>query len=117
MQIRSDTFTVGTATGVKTSTSTPSRSKIINEGDSLAVQMVNGGAFVGTIAIEGTVDGTNYTAIALTPAAGGAAVASFTAAGAWTATGLAAYSAFQVDCTAFTSGSCTVTVGQGFTGR
>ena len=121
MQIRADTFLVATATGVKTSQTTGanlvSRSLIVNEGDSLAIQLINGGSFVGTVAIEVSIDGTNFTALGLTPAAGGAVVTSITAAGLWTATGLAAYSHFRVNCTAFTSGSCTVIVGLGRTGR
>lgn len=47
------------------------------------VQYPTGGA--GTLQLQGTIDGTNYTAIGLVPAAGGAAVSSIAAAGIWSA--------------------------------
>lgn len=85
----------------------------VNRGDLLGVQAT--GTFSATVTIEATVDGTNYTAIALTPAAGGAAVTSFTAAGMWTAN-VGAYRAVRVKASAYTSGTAVVTLALGRTG-
>jgi hypothetical protein len=107
MQTRAETYALG-ATGAQSGVN-------CYPGDSVALQL--SGTFVGTVALEGTVDGTNYTAIGLTPAAGGAVVTSLTAAGIATATNVAAFRAVRVNCTAFTSGSIVTTLAFGIAGR
>lgn len=72
----------------------------------------------GTVTFEGSVDGSNFVALSVTPLAGGSAVTSTTAAGAWFATnGVAELKSVKVKCSAFTSGSATMTVTPAVTSR
>lgn len=68
------------------------------------------GTFTATLVVEGTVDGTNYRALAMTPVGGGASVASVTAPGMWRVD-LGGWKAARVRVSAFTSGSAVVAVG------
>lgn len=65
------------------------------------------GTWVATLQFEGTVDGVNWVAIAAVPAAGGAAVTTTGANGAWTIDGRG-FTAVRVQATAFTSGDAIV---------
>lgn len=62
------------------------------------------GTFVGTVVVEGSVDGTIFRALAMSPVAGGADVASVTAPGAWRVN-FGGMKAGRVRCSAFTSGT------------
>ena len=67
----------------------------------IGVQVVN--SFSGTLSFEGTVNGSTWAAISLTPIVGGAAVSSTTAAGQWSG-GCAGLLAARVRMSAYTSG-------------
>ena len=73
----------------------------------VAVQIV--GTLSATITFEATVDGTNWVAFNLVPAASATAASTATAAGIWTAVtnGIAG---FRARCSAYTSGDPVVTV-------
>ena len=68
------------------------------------------GTFVATVTFEGTIDGTTFFAVGLTPMAGGAAVTSATAPGQWYASPVMALLQFRARVSAFTSGAVTVVV-------
>jgi hypothetical protein len=105
MQVRAEKYTIA-ATG----TTTPLEVK----GNSLGVQAT--GAMIATLAVEGTVDGTNYVSLGLTPSVGGAVVTTFAAAGMWTAD-VTPYLFVRLNCTAFTSVANPIYLGVGLTGR
>lgn len=105
MQLRAEKYTIA-----GTGTTTP----IPVYGDTLGVQAT--GAMTATLAVEGTVDGSNYVALALTPSVGGAAVTSFTAAGMWTAD-ITPYQFVRLNCSAFTSVANPIWLGLGISGR
>lgn len=65
------------------------------------------GTFVGTVTFEATVDGTNWVALVLTPAGGGAAVSTATAPGLFSGS-VSGFSQFRGRISAFTSGAVTV---------
>lgn len=65
------------------------------------------GTFSATLVVEGTVNGTDWFTLNITPINGGTAVSSITAAGQWAAT-TAALSKIRVRCSAYTSGTATV---------
>jgi hypothetical protein len=66
------------------------------------------GTFVATVTFEGTLDGTTFFTIGLTPMAGGAAVTTATAPGQWYASPVMALLQFRARVSAFTSGAVTV---------
>jgi len=66
------------------------------------------GTFTGTAQFEGTIDGTNWRALSVTPLAGGTAVTSATAVGAWTY--VAALVGVRVRASALASGSIVVSL-------
>jgi hypothetical protein len=65
------------------------------------------GTFTATLVVEGTADGSTYRALAMSPVAGGADVASVTAPGAWRVNFAGCKSA-RVRVSAYTSGSAVV---------
>ncbi len=67
------------------------------------VTSIGGG---GTLVFEGTIDGTNWFALAGVPTGGGAAVSSVNAAGAWLVNSMLA-SRFRLRLSAYTSGNIT----------
>jgi len=62
------------------------------------------GTFTATLVVEGSADGVTYRALAMSPVAGGAAVASVTAPGAWRVD-FGGAKAARVRVSAYTSGS------------
>src|SRR5882724_7244472 len=68
---------------------------IVNNGDIVQFQALSAtmgaiqvsGTFTGTISFECSIDGTNWTALSVTPVGGGAAVTSATAVGTWSFSG------------------------------
>lgn len=82
----------------------------LDTGTDEEIHVTLSGTFVGTVQLQTTLDGTNYSARdAVTPQGGGAAVVNMTAPGTWIFTpvrGLAA----KVKATAWTSGTVTVAV-------
>ena len=87
----------------------------VGRSDTLGIQLA--GTLVGTIVIEGSVDGTNYVAIAVQTVAGGATATSITVSGIYlNAFSIAPFLYVRVNATAFTSGSSVVTLGLGRTG-
>jgi hypothetical protein len=71
----------------------------------VAVQIT--GTFVGTVTFETSLDGTNFVATGLTPAAGGAAASTATAVGLWILTPNGV-NLFRARVSAYTSGNITV---------
>ena len=67
------------------------------------------GTFSATITFEATMDGANWVAFNMTPAASATAASTATTTGAWTANS-GTYIAFRARCSAYTSGSPVVTV-------
>ena len=65
------------------------------------------GTFVGTVTFEGSTDGTNFTALTVTPVYGGANVTTATAQGIWRAS-IAGLQKIRVRVSAYTSGAITV---------
>lgn len=98
--IKGATVTVAAQNDAATVTGIPSVSHV-------AVQIV--GALSATITFETTVDGTNWVATNLLPAASTTAASTATAAGIWGAS-LGAVSGFRARCSAYSSGSPVVTV-------
>jgi hypothetical protein len=76
-----------------------------------AVAVQVSGTFVGTVTFETSVDGTNFVATGVTPAAGGAAVSTATAPGLWNLTPNGV-TQLRVRVSAYTSGTITA-VGRG----
>ena len=74
---------------------------------SVGVQVVN--SFSGTLSFEGTVNGSAWSALSLTPVAGGTAVTSTTAAGQWSGR-CAGLLAVRVRMSAYTSGNAQVSM-------
>lgn len=72
-----------------------------------AVQLT--GTFVGTVSFEGTVDGTNWVAINMTPPNSATAASSATAAGVWVGSA-SALRAVRARMSAYTSGTAVVSV-------
>ena len=66
------------------------------------------GTWVGTVQFEGTVDGTNWASLLMTPLAGGATVTSATGNNVWTFA--AALVGVRVRCSTFTSGTIVVSI-------
>lgn len=71
----------------------------------LAVEIT--GTFVGTVTFQGTMDGTNYSTVSLSPVGGGANVTTATAPGMWFLPAGMKLAAFRCNVTAFTSGTIT----------
>jgi len=67
------------------------------------------GAFVGTVQLQVSGDGVNYTVVQVLPVDGSAGVTSMTAAGTWKCSALAVKNA-KAKCTAYTSGTIIVTL-------
>jgi hypothetical protein len=67
------------------------------------------GTWTGTLTFEGTVDGTNYAAMAATPVVGGSSVSTTTANGAWRSN-IAGLQAIRLRGTASMTGTAVVTV-------
>jgi hypothetical protein len=65
------------------------------------------GTFVGTVTFEVTIDGVNWAALTVTPAAGGAAVTTATAPGLFSGV-VSGFSRFRARVSAYTSGAITV---------
>jgi len=63
-----------------------------------------------TLTFEGSTDGVNFDAILATPIAGGATTSSTSANGHWININISGLSSFRVRCSAFTSGTATVSV-------
>ena len=74
---------------------------------SVAVQIV--GALSATITFEATVDGTNWVAFNMIPAASATAASTATAAGAWSAS-TGGFAGIRARCSAYSSGSPVVTI-------
>ena len=77
----------------------------LNGQGAVAIQVLTIGTQ--TLSFEGTVDGTNYFSVNAWPLAGGSSVTSTTANGNWIAMA-SGYTKFRVRCSAYTSGSATV---------
>lgn len=109
MQTDAKTYTIS---AVATTTPIP-----IIAGDFLGLQ-VSGSPVGLTLALEVSIDGTNFTALSLLPVGGGAAVTSVTAAGAWqSATGTYAIRSARLNTSALTSGTASATLAIGTEGR
>lgn len=74
-----------------------------------AVAIQATGTWVGTMAFEGSVDGTNYVGLDAVPFGGTTGVANFTVNGAWSVTA-AGLQSLRVRATAWTSGSASITL-------
>lgn len=76
------------------------------------------GTFVGTLQFEGSIDGVTFAALTMTPIGTSTGVTSATAGGVWSG-GAGGLSVVRVRCSAYTSGTATVTIqnAQGGTGR
>lgn len=98
--IKAASMTVAAAENAATVLGIPSVSHV-------AVQIV--GAMSATVTFETTVDGSNWVATNLLPAASTTGVSTATAAGLWTAS-LGAVAGFRARCSAYVSGSPVVTV-------
>jgi hypothetical protein len=79
----------------------------LNGQGAVAIQVLTIGTQ--TLSFEGTVDGTNYFAVNAFPIVGGASITSTTANGNWIVMA-SGYTKFRVRCSAYTSGSATVSV-------
>lgn len=66
------------------------------------------GSWSGTVQFEGSIDGTNWTALVLTPIASGTAVSSATGNGIWS--GQAAVAKVRARCSTFNSGPISVSI-------
>lgn len=82
----------------------------------VAVQVVGTPDFVGTAAIETSIDGVTYSALIVVPSSGGAGVSSVTAAGLWNGN-IAGFSQVRVRFSAYTSGLATVTIAASTAGQ
>lgn len=69
-----------------------------------------GGTFSATITFEGSVDGTNFRALNMTPSNSTTAATTATTVGVWVSGNAGAYSAIRARCSAYTSGSPVVTI-------
>lgn len=87
----------------------------VSDTDEIAVQVT--GTWVATLSFEGSVDGTNYDACVIVPLNGTVAVGSTTANLSWYARNVTCLRSFRVRCTAYTSGTATVTITAGRLGR
>lgn len=75
-----------------------------------------GAGLTGTVSFEASVDGTNFVALGVTPAAGSAVVTSTAAAGAWTAD-VAAYESVQMRVSTYGSGSAVACIAPAVTAK
>lgn len=78
----------------------------------VAIQLA--GTFTATVLFEATTDGSTYSALSVTPAAGGVAVTSATATGQWQGD-CGGFSSVRARCSAFTSGVIIASIGAGVT--
>lgn len=81
----------------------------ISEGRVKTVGIQISGTWVGTIEFDASIDGTNWTAVSLTPFPSGTAASRATANGTWTGN-IEGMIFFRANPTAWTSGTATVTI-------